>query len=73
MKPLLAFLQTVEIITHNYFNFLLVYVDISDACNALTFNLGQSGVGTTVPTRAWSIKVSIAKFESQVKSIAQVP
>ena len=33
-----------------------VYVDISDACNSLTFEMGQLGVGTTIPSRAWSIK-----------------
>ena len=39
--------------------FFSVYVDSSDSCNALTFNMGQSGIGTGIPTRSWSIKASI--------------
>jgi hypothetical protein len=34
-----------------------VYVDASDACNTLAFQLGQTAVGTTIPTRSWSLKV----------------
>ena len=34
-----------------------VYVDATDTCNKLTFQLGAAGVGTTVAARAWSLKV----------------
>jgi hypothetical protein len=34
-----------------------VYVDASTACNTLAFQLGQTGIGTTIPTRSWSLKV----------------
>lgn len=37
--------------------FLPVYVDAHDACNDLTFQLGQAGVGTQLAQRAFSIKV----------------
>ncbi len=34
-----------------------MYVDASPSCNNLNFQLGNTGVGTTIPTRTWSIKV----------------
>ena len=39
---------------------LSVYVDSSDACNDLVFQLGNTAVGTTLATtKTWSIKVQI--------------
>ncbi len=38
--------------------YVLVYVDSSDACNILSFQLGTTGVGTGLATRQWSIKVT---------------
>ena len=35
-----------------------MYVDSSEACNDLTFQLGQMGVGTSVAARQWSIKIT---------------
>lgn len=34
-----------------------MYVDASEACNDLSFQLGANGIGTAVANRAWSIKV----------------
>ncbi|TRY67506.1 hypothetical protein TCAL_11774 [Tigriopus californicus] len=34
-----------------------MYVDTSDACNTLTFQLGSTGIGTTIANRQWSIKI----------------
>ena len=34
-----------------------VYVDASDECNMVNFQLGTSGIGTTIPTRQWNLKV----------------
>jgi hypothetical protein len=34
-----------------------VYVDASNNCNTAAFQLGQTGIGTTIPSRAWNIKV----------------
>jgi len=34
-----------------------VYVDASESCNDLVFQLGQSGMGAAISTRKWSIKV----------------
>lgn len=36
----------------------LVYVDASPNCNTLAFQLGNTGVYTTLATRQWNIKVS---------------
>ena len=41
---------------------ILVYVDASDACNLAAFQLGQTAIGTTMPTRSWSIKASPKSF-----------
>lgn len=38
--------------------FISVYFDASDACNFLDFQFGQTAVGTSFATRAWSIKVT---------------
>jgi len=38
---------------------LLVYVGASPSCNLLVFQLGQAAVGTTIPVRSWSLKVSL--------------
>ena len=40
-------------------NFLtvLVYADSSDSCNTLDFQLGNNGLGTTIASRSWNIKV----------------
>jgi hypothetical protein len=34
-----------------------VYVDATDSCNTAAFQLGQTAIGTTIPTRAWNLKV----------------
>lgn len=47
---------------------ILVYADASDSCNTLDFQLGQTGIGTTIPTRQWNIKVS-ANIYSRVKQL----
>ena len=40
---------------------ITVYADMSDDdCNSLDFALGHTGVGATIPTRSFSIKVYIA-------------
>ena len=39
--------------------FFSVYVDATDACNTLAFQLGSVGVGTSIPSRSWNLKVSI--------------
>ena len=39
---------------------ITVYADMSDDdCNSLDFALGHTGVGATIPTRSFSIKVYI--------------
>lgn len=38
--------------------FLTVYADASSVCNMLNFQLGSIGIGTTIPTRQWNIKVT---------------
>merc|ERR1712226_1455074 len=35
-----------------------MYLDASEACNDISFLLGSNGVGTTTPTRQWSVKIS---------------
>jgi hypothetical protein len=35
-----------------------VYVDASNNCNTAAFQLGQTAIGTTIPSRAWNIKVN---------------
>ena len=37
--------------------FISVYVDASEMCNELAFQLGNSGMGTAITARDWSIKV----------------
>lgn len=37
-----------------------VYVDANTACNDLNFQFGNTAVGTTIPSRSWSVKVCIA-------------
>jgi hypothetical protein len=36
----------------------LVYAETADSCNTLDFQLGPTGIGTTIPTRQWNIRVS---------------
>ena len=36
-----------------------VYVESSDCCNDLKFQLGSTGVGTSLATKSWTIKVGI--------------
>jgi hypothetical protein len=39
--------------------FLSVYVDASDLCNTAAFQLGSTGIGTTLSSaRSWNLKVS---------------
>ena len=49
-----------------YFNQLLnifpVYVDASEMCNDLVFQLGTNGNGATIMPRAWNIKVLTRKI-----------
>jgi hypothetical protein len=45
-----------------------VYVDASNNCNELTFQFGQTGFGTNIGTRSWSIKVSNENTVSQARS-----
>jgi hypothetical protein len=35
-----------------------VYAETADSCNTLDFQLGPTGIGTTIPTRQWNIRVS---------------
>ena len=35
-----------------------MYVDASDSCNQLNFQLGPNGMGTAVATRTWNLKVN---------------
>jgi len=35
-----------------------MYADASSSCNQLNFQLGNAGVGTTIPTRQWNIKIT---------------
>ena len=35
-----------------------MYVDASEFCNDLNFQLGSSAVGTTLATRTWSVKAT---------------
>ena len=42
----------------HFFHYILVYVDSSDICNNLSFQLGGTASGVTdIATRKWSIKV----------------
>jgi hypothetical protein len=43
-------------------NISVVLVDASDQCNMLNFQLGVNGIGTTVATRSWNIKVKLMSF-----------
>ena len=44
--------------TWHLLNFVFaVYVDASQACNLLSFQLGPAGIGAVIPTRSWSLKV----------------
>jgi hypothetical protein len=42
---------------HSFIDFFLVYVDASESCNQLNFQLGPNGIGTAVATRSWNLKV----------------
>eukprot|EP00094_Tigriopus_californicus_P013432 TCALIF_12992-PA protein Name:"Protein of unknown function" AED:0.02 eAED:0.02 QI:43/1/0.83/1/0.2/0.5/6/0/233 len=42
-----------------------MYVDAADACNDLTFELGQQGQGTGIADRQWSIKVTQYSCDSK--------
>jgi hypothetical protein len=41
-----------------------VYADASDSCNQLNFQMGPTGIDTTIPTRQWNIKVSNVYYTS---------
>ena len=48
-----------------------VYVDASEMCNDLVFQLGTNGNGATIMPRAWNIKVPkycSLRFETLVRS-----
>ncbi len=49
------------------FDGFLVYVDSAEGCNELKFNLGQTAVGASTGTRAWSIKVRMIYQEQRTK------
>ena len=38
--------------------FLAVYFDTTNDCHDLNFNFGQNAIGTAIPTRMFTIKVS---------------
>ena len=38
--------------------FSVVYVQSSELCNELSFNLGGTAVGNSIGSRSWSIKVT---------------
>ena len=38
-----------------------MYVDAAQACNDLAFQLGTTGVGATIGSRVWAIKVLFHK------------
>lgn len=42
-----------------------MYTDASNSCNTLSFQLGQTGIGTTLATRQWNIKISQISCLSQ--------
>lgn len=42
-----------------------MYVDSSNNCNTLMFQLGPTGIGTTAATRSWNIKISQISCFSQ--------
>jgi len=35
-----------------------MYAETSDSCNTLDFQLGPTGIGTTIPTRQWNIRIT---------------
>jgi len=35
----------------------LVYMEANPSCNTMTFNLGSAGVGNSIVSRSWAIKV----------------
>jgi len=35
-----------------------MYAEASDSCNTLDFQLGPTGIGATIPTRQWNIRIS---------------
>ena len=37
--------------------FISVYFDATNTCHDLSFNFGQNAIGTTTPTRSFTIKV----------------
>lgn len=39
-------------------NHFLVYVDANTGCNDLVFQLGATGIGATVATPSWEIKIT---------------
>ncbi len=43
--------------SHITINFLVVYVESSDCCNTLDFQLGANAVDAALANRQWSIKV----------------
>ena len=57
---------------------ITVYADMSDDdCNSLDFALGHTGVGATIPTRSFSIKVYIAglidlRYHDNVFSVCNI-
>ena len=44
-------------------NIFPVYVDASEMCNDLVFQLGTNGNGATIMPRAWNIKVFTLKIK----------
>ena len=49
-----------------------VYVDASEMCNNLVFQLGTNGNGATILERKWNIKVNILKLDENVSDFSLI-
>ena len=56
MVIFLGKLKIVRVVKVTVFVFQ-VYVDATDLCNTAAFQLGQTAIGTTLPSRSWNLKV----------------
>ena len=48
--------------------FLAVYFDTTNDCHDLNFNFGQNAIGTAIPTRMFTIKVSCNDFDKYLRN-----
>ena len=46
---------------------IIVYFDATNECHDLSFNFGQSAIGTTTPTRSFTIKVRLKSYLLVIK------